>query len=89
MERQNLIDQNTLLQEGVSCALSALYAIEAGDMFRNVPADAAAVAQHNHGCWLLGMLEEHLRSLQGRVDAFDDDAAQARAPTALGAGHEH
>ncbi|WP_267395009.1 MULTISPECIES: hypothetical protein [unclassified Sphingomonas] len=67
--------QHDLLQEAVSCASAMLFAIEASDMFKALPADAHDRDQHNHGCFLLGMLSDHLRQIQAQVDALDPVAA--------------
>ncbi len=63
--------QNSLLQEGVSCALATLHAIEGSDLLTTLPADPDAAGRHNHGLAILHMLEDHLRSLQAQVDALD------------------
>ncbi len=67
--------RETLLQEAVSCAIATLYAIEAGDMFRDLPADERAKELHGHGCWLLGMLEDQLTRLQQQVDGLSRPTA--------------
>ena len=67
---RNMMQLN-LLQDGLSCAAATLFAIEAGDLFRALPADPNDHVQHNHGCILLAMLGEHLRAIQARVDALD------------------
>jgi hypothetical protein len=69
------MSQLNLLQEAVSCASAMLFAIEASDMFKALPADAHDRDQHNHGCTLLGMLGDHLRSIQAQVDALDPAAS--------------
>ena len=61
---------NALLQDAVSSAAATLFAIEAGDMFRAVPADPAEAEVHNHACFMLSMLERHLRHVQAEVDAL-------------------
>lgn len=63
--------QLNLLQEGLSCAAATLFAIEAGDLFKALPADPQDHNQHNHGCVMLGMLGDHLRLIQAQVDALD------------------
>lgn len=63
--------QLNLLQEAVSCAAATLFAIEASDLLRALPADEQAREQHNHGCVMLAMLGDHLRGIQARVDAMD------------------
>jgi hypothetical protein len=60
-----------LLQEGVSCALATLSAIEGADLLRVVPADKGAAALHTHAAWLLAMLEDQLTRIQQRVDELD------------------
>jgi hypothetical protein len=65
------MQRETLLQEGLACALAALHSIEAASLFRAAPhGDAEAIA-HNHGCWLIAMLSDHLRGIQRQVDALD------------------
>lgn len=78
----SLIDLNqhiSLLQDGVGTARATLYAIEAADLFRALPADKSATEEHNHGCWLLGMLAEHLARIQEQVDALDGSSAASMA----------
>lgn len=65
------IQRASLLQEGVSAAIATLHAIEGADLFRHLPADKHAVDNHDHGCTLLAMLEDHLRRLQQQHDALD------------------
>ncbi|WP_210359303.1 hypothetical protein [Sphingomonas beigongshangi] len=78
-ESNKRIERETLLQEGVSCALATIHAIHAADLFRDLPADAASQDQHNHGLWLLAMLNDHLRAIQGRVDSIDAAVINAKA----------
>lgn len=61
-----------LLEEGVSCATATLAAIQAGDFFGHVPADPDRADGHNHGCWLLAMLADHLRKIEADVAALSD-----------------
>jgi hypothetical protein len=68
------MQRETLLQEGVSCALAALHSIEAASLFRAAPGGDAEAAAHNHGCWLIAMLSDHLRGIQRQVDALDGTA---------------
>lgn len=68
--------QAALLEEGVACARAILHAIEAGDLFRSLPATEDDQAAHNHGCWLLGMLEDHLNGIQRQVGALDASSSQ-------------
>jgi hypothetical protein len=63
------IRRESLLQEGVSCALATLHAIEGAGLFQALPAEGDA-DQHNHGTALLGMLEDQLRRIQQQVDAL-------------------
>ncbi len=65
------MQQLNLLQDGLSCAAAILFAIEAGDLFKALPADPQDHDQHNHGCVMLGMLGDRLRSVQAQVDTFD------------------
>ena len=65
------IQRESLLQEGVSCALATIHVINAADLFRDLPADAASQDQHNHGLWLLAMLNDQLRMIQRRVDSIN------------------
>jgi hypothetical protein len=58
--------RESLLQEGVSCALATLHAIEGADLFGILP--EGDKERHNHGCWLLSMLSSHLADIQQRVD---------------------
>lgn len=67
--------QCNLLQEAVSCATATLFAVEASDMFKALPADEHDRDQHNHGCTLLGMLSDHLRAIQTQVDALEATTA--------------
>ena len=67
--------QHSLLQEGLSFAAATLFALEASDMFKALPADQSDRDQHNHGCALLAMLGDHLRHIQAQVDALEPDAA--------------
>jgi len=73
------IAQLNLLQEGVSCAAATLSAIEGAELFRVLPEGAIAKDHHNHGCFLLSMLGEHLRRLQQQVDAMDAAASAVLA----------
>lgn len=68
------IQRETLLQEGVSCALATLHSIEAASLFRGAPDSVSEAAAHNHGCWLIAMLSEHLTSIQRQVDGLDGTA---------------
>ncbi|HEX8445832.1 MAG TPA: hypothetical protein VF649_04385 [Sphingomonas sp.] len=63
--------RESLLQEGVSCALATVHVIAAAEMFRNLPAEKQAQDEHNHALWLLAMLEDHLRRIQSKVDEMD------------------
>lgn len=78
MHTRQQIQRESLLQEGVSCALATLYAIESGDLFRALPSDETAQKQHGHGSWLLAMLEDQLTRIQQQVDAFDAAASAAQ-----------
>jgi hypothetical protein len=73
------IAQLNLLQEGVSCAAATLSAIEGAELFRVLPEGTIAKDHHNHGCFLLSMLGEHLRRLQQQVDAMDAAASAVLA----------
>ena len=79
MQTDNRIQRESLLQEGVSCALATMHAIEAADLFRAVPQGDAA-KEHNHGCSLLAMLDDQLRRIQEQVDALSGitSAAEGR-----------
>ena len=70
MSNATLMQENTLLQDAVSSATATLFAIEAADMFRSLPANKDDAAFHNHGCYLLDMLAQHLRGVQAQVDAI-------------------
>ncbi len=75
MNDTKIVMRETILQEGVSCAIATLHAIEGSDLFRAIPEGDGKEA-HGHGCWLLAMLVSHLSDLQQRVDALsepDDD----------------
>ncbi|RDE05578.1 hypothetical protein [Sphingomonas aracearum] len=65
------VQRTAVLQEGVSCALATVHAINAADLFRDLPADPASQDRHNHGLWLLAMLNDHLRRIQEQVDTLD------------------
>jgi hypothetical protein len=71
MGNHSRIQRETLLQEGVSCALATLSAIEGADLFRILPADPAAAQLHGHGSWLIAMLQDQLSRIQQQVDAID------------------
>lgn len=73
------IIQQSLLQDGVSCALATLYAVQSGELFGTLPEDKAACDRHGHGSWLLAMLQDHLTQIQQKVDALDEQAVIARA----------
>ncbi|WP_019515370.1 hypothetical protein [Sphingomonas sp. Mn802worker] len=70
---------NALLQDAVSSAAATLFAISSGDMFRTVPEGKEEAEAFNHGCFLLSMLEQHLRHVQSLVDQIDRDAATAKS----------
>lgn len=78
MNGQSIIQQHCLLQEGVSCALATLHAIEGAALLSTLPQDPDAAGRHNHGMFLLSMLEDHLRSLQHKVDELAGQAAGQR-----------
>jgi hypothetical protein len=67
--------QLNLLQDALSCAAATLFAIEAGDLFKALPADPADRDQHNNGCVMLATLGDHLRGIQAQVDALDPVAS--------------
>lgn len=79
MNGQSTVQQHCLLQEGVSCALATLRAIEGAGLLAVLPAEADAAKRQNHGMSLLNMLEDHLRSLQRQVDASAAGAAALRS----------
>lgn len=78
MKGQSLVQQHCLLQEGVSCAFATLHAIEGAALLSTLPRDPDAADRHNHGMFLLSMLEDHLRSLQQKVDELAVQAAGQR-----------
>lgn len=63
-----MIQRESLLQEGVSCALATVHVIEAADLFRDLPEDRTSIDKHNHGSWLLAMLSDQLHRIQQQVD---------------------
>lgn len=71
------VSQSDILQEGVSCAIATLVAVEGGAMLQNVPDDPHARNMHNHALHLLSMLSDHLHRIQAQVDALDEAAQQA------------
>lgn len=80
MADSNTIQCDTLLQEGVSCALATVHVIEAAELFRDLPADKSSHDQHNHGLWLLAMLGDQLRRIQQQVDALSIPQTTAATP---------
>lgn len=78
--RHNFVQTNSLLQEGVSCAIATTHAILSSHLFENLPEGDAAQRVHNHGLWLLTMLSSHLSDLQHRVDQLDEESASASIP---------
>lgn len=74
MNEQSMVQQQCLLQEGVSCALATLRAIDGADLLSTLPTAPGAAARHNHGMALLNMLEDHLLSLQREVDGLAEEA---------------
>lgn len=70
--------RESLLQDGVSAALAALYAIEAGELFAALPEGVHEQTRHNHGVLLIHMVEEHLTRIQQQVDALSviDNSAE-------------
>ena len=80
MSENNHIARESLLQEGVSCAIATLHAIEGSDLFQAIP-DGDGKEAHGHGCWLLAMLASHLAELQHRVDAL---SGRGSVPTTEG-----
>jgi len=70
------ISHGDILQEGVSCAIATLFAIEGGAMLQNVPDDPHARNMHNHALHLLSMLSDHLHRIQAQIDALDEAAQQ-------------
>jgi hypothetical protein len=71
MHPNKWLKQADLLQEGVSCALATLHAIEGADLFRALPAEKHDQKKHGHASWLLAMLTDQLTRLQEQVDALD------------------
>ena len=49
MTGQSIVQQHCLLQEGLSCALATLHAIEGASLLSALPADPDAAERHNHG----------------------------------------
>ena len=80
----NHIAQVNLLQEGVSCAAATLSAIEGAELFRVLPEGSIPKELHNHGCHLLSMLADHLRSIQRQVDELDTAAIAVATAQAEG-----
>lgn len=70
MTADNRIQRESLLQDGVSAALAAMYAIEAGELFAALPEGKSEQTRHNHGLLLIHMVEEHLTRIQQQVDAL-------------------
>lgn len=66
----DIMQENIILQTAVSSAAATLFAIEGADLFRALPANSDDADLHNHGCFLLGMLQQHLRQIQQQVDAL-------------------
>lgn len=64
------IQRESLLQEGVSCALATVHVISAADLFRDLPEQSTSQDRHNHGLWLLAMLHDQLRRIQQQVDVL-------------------
>ena len=77
MSNATLMQENTLLQDAVSSAYAVLFAIEAGDLFRSLPANKDDASFHNHGCYLLDMLAQHLHRVQAEVDKLAADRTQS------------
>lgn len=75
MNGQSAVQQHCLLQEGVSCALATLRAIDGADLLATLPTHPDAAARHNHGLALLNMLEDHLLSLQREIDGLAEEAS--------------
>lgn len=71
MMDQTQTAQACLAQEGVSCALAALSAIEGSGFFAVPPHDQNDRLRHEHGTWLLAMLADQLNRVQEQIDALD------------------
>jgi len=65
-----------LHEEAIACAAATLDAIRRGNYFGTTPSDPDARDLHNHGCWLLAMLTDHLSELQAQIDALSDSQKQ-------------
>lgn len=75
----NAVRSHEMLQEGLSCTLATLRAIVGAGFLDALPEGEDAKAQHNHGLWLLSMLEDKLTAIQAQIDAADAPAPASKS----------